>query len=73
MATRSRKKWSDLTPVQQRLVVLGGAAELVMTGCAIADLVRRPEGEVRGPKALWAATFVVQPFGPLTYLAVGRR
>ncbi len=74
MATRTRKKkWSDLSPVQQRLVVLGGAAELVLTGRAVADLVRRPPGEVRGPKTLWAATLVVQPFGPLAYLTIGRR
>ncbi|GAA1941517.1 PLD nuclease N-terminal domain-containing protein [Nocardioides marmoribigeumensis] len=72
-ATKSRKRWSDLTPTQQRLIVAGGAVELVMTTVAARDLARRSSDQVRGPRALWAAALVVQPVGPLAYLRLGRR
>lgn len=71
MATN--KKWSDLTPSQQRTIVVLGAVELVLTAMALVDLARRPREQVRGPKAFWAMASVVQPVGPIAYLALGRR
>ncbi len=68
-----RKSWADLTPAQKSAILAGGASELVLTAIAVRDLKRRPSQAVRGPKLLWAASFVVQPFGPLGYLALGRR
>jgi len=68
-----KKTWADLTPAQRSAIIAGGAVELVLTAFALRDLVRRPSPAVRGPKLLWAAGFVVQPFGPLAYLALGRR
>jgi hypothetical protein len=70
-ATRKRR-WSDLSPVEQRTVIAGGAAEIVLTAWALRDLRRRPAESVRGPKAAWVASFVVQPFGPLAYVMFGR-
>jgi Phospholipase_D-nuclease N-terminal len=70
---KTKKKWSDLTDTQQRLIVVGGAAEVVLTAVALRDLARRPSGQVRGPKVVWLLGFVVQPFGPLAYLWAGRR
>lgn len=69
----AKKTWADLTPTQQRLVVVGGAAEVVLTTWCLIDLVRRPAQAVRGPKALWAPALAVQPVGPLAYLLWGRR
>jgi hypothetical protein len=69
----TKRRWSDLSPQQQRAVIVGGALEVVVTAMAVRDLVRRPSAQVRGPKAVWLATFVVQPFGPLAYFAIGRR
>jgi len=69
----NKKKWSDLTPTQQKLIIAGGAVEAVLTTAALISLVRRPKASVRGPKALWAASLVIQPVGPLAYLAFGRR
>jgi hypothetical protein len=69
----AKKKWSDLQPFQQRLIIGGGAAEAVLTLTALRDLARRPSAGIRGPKALWVVACVVQPFGSLTYFAVGRR
>lgn len=69
----AKKKWSDLTPAQQSVVVVGSAVELVLTTVAAVDLVRRPAAEVHGRKALWALALVVQPVGPVAYLWVHRR
>jgi hypothetical protein len=69
----AKKKWSDLTSFQQRVICVGGAAEMVLTVAALRDLARRPAAEVRGAKAAWVLAFFVQPFGPIAYFAVGRR
>jgi hypothetical protein len=69
----SKKSWSDLSRTQRRLIVAAGAAEAVLTAAAVRDLARRPASRVRGPKPLWLVSFVVQPVGPLAYLALGRR
>jgi hypothetical protein len=70
---KAKKTWSDLTDRQRRLIMVGGAAEAVITTIALRDLARRPSGQVRGPKVVWLLGFVVQPFGPLAYLWAGRR
>jgi hypothetical protein len=69
----AKKKWSELSDRQRAAIVVAGAAEVVLTTIALVDLARRPTALVRGPKAVWVLTFLVQPFGPLTYLALGRR
>ena len=71
--TGNKKKWSELTPTQQRLIIAGGAVEAVLTTAALLSLAKRPRAAVRGPKALWLAALVVQPVGPLAYFAFGRR
>jgi len=67
------RSWNSLTPTQQRLVVAGGVVEAILTTVALVDLVRRPAVQVRGPKWAGALGCVVQPVGPIAYLAVGRR
>ena len=69
----AKKKWSDLTPYQQRAVYIGGAVEAVLTVAALRDLAGRPADEIRGTKAAWVLAFFVQPFGPIAYFAAGRR
>ena len=71
--SKRKQKWSDLTTLQKRAIVVGGALEAVMTLAALRDLASRPREQVRGPKVAWALGFVVQPFGPIAYFAVGRR
>lgn len=68
-----KRGWRDLTPTQQKAAVAAAAVELVLTATVLRDLARRPGEEVRGPKLLWVLSCVVQPFGPLAYLAFGRR
>ena len=69
----ARKKWSDLTPTQQKLIVAGGVVEAVLTTVALRDLAKRPADEVRGRKAVWGLLSFVQPIGPVAYLLFGRR
>ncbi len=68
-----KRRWSDLSPQQQKAIVLGAVAELIVTTVALRDLAHRPASDVRGSKSLWVLTFVVQPIGPLLYFLVGRR
>jgi hypothetical protein len=68
-----KKRWSDFSPQQQRAIIFGAVAELIMTTLALRDLARRPRKQVRGAKAFWVLTFVVQPFGPILYFLAGRR
>lgn len=69
----AKKSWNDLSPAQQKAVIVGGVVETVLTGWMLRDLKRRDATQVRGPKLAWRAASVVQPFGPLGYLAFGRR
>ena len=69
----AKRQWSELSASQRRLIGVVGVAEVAMTGLALRDLARRPPGGVRGPKWLWALACVVQPVGPIAYLAAGRR
>lgn len=68
-----KKTWAEMSPLQRKAVVAGGAVELVVTAMAVSDLYRRDASQVRGPKAMWFASFAVQPFGPLGYLLFGRK
>jgi hypothetical protein len=70
------KKWSELSPRQQRLVVAGAAVEGVLKAVALADLARRPAAQVRGPKPVWAVALTLfNSLGaaPLIYWLYGRR
>ena len=66
------KKWSDLSKNQKIGLSALIAVEAVVTTVAVVDLTRRPAAQVRGPKLLWLSGFLVQPIGPVLYLAVGR-
>lgn len=68
----TRRRWGELTRVQQVAIVTLGAVELALTATALVDLARRPRDQVRGRKALWAVGVLVQPVGPIAYLCVGR-
>ena len=70
---KQKKRWEDLTPRQRAAIIAGGTVELVITTVALVDLARRPKRLVRGRKRFWLTGFAVQPFGPIAYLAFGRR
>lgn len=64
--------WRDMSPTQRAVVVVLSPIELAMTVAAAVDLRRRPQQQVRGPKALWWLAIFVQPVGPVAYLGWGR-
>lgn len=72
-STTSKRRWSDLSPAARIAIVLAGIVELILTTIAVRDLTRRSGKDVRGGKLPWLLAFLVQPFGPLAYFAVGRR
>jgi hypothetical protein len=70
------KKWNELTPRTRRLIVVAGVFEGVLKLAALADLVRRPSAQIRGPKTAWAgAVTFINALGavPIAYFAWGRR
>lgn len=69
----TKQQWSDFSAGQRAAILLGSAIEVVLTTVALADLARRPRAQVRGPKPLWVLGSIVQPVGPIAYLAFGRR
>jgi hypothetical protein len=71
-----RRRWSDLTDRQRRLILVGVAYEGILKIAALVDLKRRPADQVRGPKWAWAtAVFFVNSVGavPLAYFRYGRK
>jgi hypothetical protein len=73
MSRGSRKRWRELSERQRRAIVGSGAVQLILLVVALADLWRRPPGQVNGPKPLWLAISLVNFVGPLAYFAFGRR
>ena len=53
-------------------ILVGTVIEVVLITVALTDLARRPRTQVRGPKPLWVLGCIVQPVGPIAYLAFGR-
>ena len=65
--------WGDMSPMQKKLVVVTGIAEVAVTAWCAKDLRKRPAELVRGPKLLWGPALSVQPVGPIAYLVWGRK
>ena len=71
-----KRRWSDLSQGQRRLVIAAAAVEGVLKIAALMDMRKRPASEIRGPKWLWASSVaVVSSAGilPVSYFLVGRR
>jgi len=69
---RSSKRWRDLSGPQRAAILTLVSIELSLTATAATDLWRRPVAQVKGRKALWWPALLVQPFGPIAYLMLGR-
>lgn len=60
----------DFIPFLIPIVVL----QLALLAIALADLVRRPQAAVNGPKWAWAfIIIVVNIIGPIAYFLIARR
>jgi hypothetical protein len=68
------KQRSNLSDRQHRIIIAVAAVEAALKAAMLIDLKRRPAGQVRGPKWLWASTALLNTAGiaPLTYFFVGR-
>jgi Na+/proline symporter len=64
----AHRTWQELSPGQRTAVLVVASVEIALTATAAADLARRPQSQIRGPKALWWLGIFVQPFGPAVYL-----
>ena len=73
MFDRRKKRWSELTRNQQRVIVVGAAVQLVLQAATLRDLHRRSADELWGSKRWWTAAAFVNFIGPIAYFAVGRR
>ena len=68
----AKKKWSELGGAQRAAILTAASIELALTACALMDLAKRPAEQVRCGKRFWALGVLVQPVGPIAYLAWGR-
>lgn len=73
MEYTGKKRWRDLTDRQRAAILVVASVELSLTATAAVDLWRAPAERVRGDRRLWWPVLLVQPFGPLLYLLLGRR
>jgi len=71
-----KRRWSELSERTRRLIILGAAFEGILKIMALVDIKRRPDSEIRGSKAKWAAAVVlINSVGaaPIAYFIFGRR
>ena len=70
------RRWSDLSERTRRWIVIGAAVEGVLKIVALVDLRRRPAGEIRGRKGIWATVITLANSAglvPVGYFLFGRR
>jgi hypothetical protein len=68
-----RRRWADLSPLQQTAVLVAASVQLSLAATAWADLAARSPVEVNGSRSLWAAVIAVNVIGPLAWFRWGRR
>jgi hypothetical protein len=68
--------WRELDARSRKLLIAAAVFEGILKAAALVDIARRPVGQIRGSKWIWAPVVVlVNAFGaaPLAYFAFGRR
>ena len=70
-----KKRWSDLSERNRRIITVAAAVEAAMKVLMLADLKRRPADQVKGSKKVWALSTIVNSAGiiPLAYFIFGRK
>jgi len=71
MATK--RKWSELSSRNRRLITVTGVVEVVLLAATLFDLKRRPADQIRGSKRMWTALAFINVIGPIAYFTFGRR
>ena len=67
------KSWNDLTDGQKSAILVAGSVQVSLLLTALLDIYRRPAGEIRGSKWVWAALSFVNFVGPISYFVFGKR
>lgn len=70
------RRWNELSDRTRKAILTAAAIEGGLKIAALVDLWRRPQGQIRGSKAAWAAAIVVVNSAgvvPLIYFRRGRR
>ncbi len=71
-----REQWQQLTRTQKGALATVAAVDLALRAWSLADLARRPDEQVHGPRWLWGAGLAVGNTAgmlPAAYLLWGRR
>ncbi|MCW5951524.1 MAG: hypothetical protein KIT69_04645 [Propionibacteriaceae bacterium] len=74
--SKDSQRWNELPQSRRRGFLVLGLVDAGLRAWALADLAKRPQEEVRGPKAAWAlALSLVSSVGilPAAYLMGARR
>lgn len=69
----AKKKWSELSKLSRRLVVVTGVVEVGLLLATLIDIKRRPADQIRGSKRMWTGFAFINIVGPIAYFAFGRR
>jgi hypothetical protein len=67
------RRWAELSPRQQTIVLTAASVQLSLAATAWADLATRRPAEVNGNRAVWAAVIAIDVVGPLAWSTRGRR
>ena len=70
------RRWSDLSERSRRLIIVAAVVDGMLKLAALNDLRKRPAGEIRGRKWVWATVVVLANSAgvvPLAYFRFGRR
>lgn len=70
------KRWTELSPVMRAAIVKLAVLDVALKCWAIADLVNRPQDQVKGSKTAWAVALTLSSSAgvlPASYLALARK
>jgi len=68
-----KRSWSELGLAPRAAIIAGALVQFGLLGAALADLRRRRDNEINGPRRLWVAVSFVNFFGPIAYFVFGRK